>query len=70
MKTDARHEMSRFGFCQNQEPHPIFERLAKLRNTYAPSRKVLREIEAIEREIEQSMDDAEAAYQAKLDAHR
>lgn len=62
MKTNARNEMSRFGFCQDQEPHPIFHRLARLRNTVAPSRRVEREIEQVEREIEQSMDDAEREY--------
>ncbi len=61
--TNARLEMSRFGFCQNQEPHEIFVRLAKLRNTARPSRAVERKIDAIEAEIEQSMLDAEIAHQ-------
>lgn len=64
--TDARNEMGRFGFCQDQEPHPIFERLAALRNTERSGRKVEREIDAIEARIEQSMIDAEIEYQARM----
>ena len=64
----ARVEMARFGFDQNQNPHPIFCRLARLRTTPAPSRKVLAEIDRIEAEIERSMVEAEAEAQARYNA--